>query len=181
MTRTFLLALSTVVCWGGLAASAHHSFAATYDEARTVQIEGKPRQRAPLAPRRGKRAHEVIGRRVGGVAEPAELAGNRRGQQAQIQRPAFQRPLERQQAGNLRTKLRFATRRRQLLHGPEAVAANQPGGMNHAVETAERAFRGDHSIAHLRRVGGVCPCSKSVRWVADEAVELPAPGVVHGG
>jgi hypothetical protein len=41
MTRTFLLALSAAVCWGGLAASAHHSFAATYDEARTVQIEGK--------------------------------------------------------------------------------------------------------------------------------------------
>jgi hypothetical protein len=23
-------------------------------------------------------------------------------------------------------------------------------------------------------VGGVCPCSKSVRWIADEKVELPA-------
>ena len=41
MKRTFLLALSTAVCWGGLAASAHHSFAATYDEASTVRIEGR--------------------------------------------------------------------------------------------------------------------------------------------
>jgi hypothetical protein len=41
MTRTFLLALSITACWGGLAASAHHSFAATYDEARTVKLEGK--------------------------------------------------------------------------------------------------------------------------------------------
>ncbi|MCB1007372.1 MAG: phenylacetate-CoA oxygenase subunit PaaI [Acidobacteria bacterium] len=30
-------------------------------------------------------------------------------------------------------------------------------------------------MPQLRRVGGVCPCSRAVRWVADEAVELPAP------
>ena len=45
-------------------------------------------------------------------------------------------------------------------------------------KTAEEAQK---FMPQLRRVGGVCPCSKSVRWVADEAVELPAPGVVHGG
>jgi hypothetical protein len=32
-------------------------------------------------------------------------------------------------------------------------------------------------MPQLRRVGGVCPCSKSVRWVADEQIELPAPAV----
>ena len=48
--------------------------------------------------------------------------------------------------------------------------------------------RGERSVEEaqkfmpqLRRVGGVCPCAKSVRWVADEAVELPEPGTVHGG
>jgi 1,2-phenylacetyl-CoA epoxidase catalytic subunit len=39
----------------------------------------------------------------------------------------------------------------------------------------------EQAVSHmptLRRVGGVCPCSKSVRWVVDE----PAPGAaVHGG
>ena len=41
--------------------------------------------------------------------------------------------------------------------------------------------RGEKSAAEaqkfmpqLRRVGGVCPCSKAVRWVADAGVELPA-------
>ncbi len=33
-----------------------------------------------------------------------------------------------------------------------------------------------HRMPQLRRVGGVCPCSRSVRWVADEAVELPVAG-----
>lgn len=37
--------------------------------------------------------------------------------------------------------------------------------------TAEEASR---KMPQLRRVGGVCPCSRAVRWVADEAVELPA-------
>ena len=32
-------------------------------------------------------------------------------------------------------------------------------------------------MPQLRRVGGVCPCSKSVRWVADEAIELPGSAV----
>ena len=36
-------------------------------------------------------------------------------------------------------------------------------------------------MPQLRRVGGVCPCSKSVRWVADEAIELPERSTVHGG
>lgn len=31
-------------------------------------------------------------------------------------------------------------------------------------------------MPQLRRVGGVCPCSRSVRWVADEAIELPVAG-----
>lgn len=38
-------------------------------------------------------------------------------------------------------------------------------------KSAEEAQR---AMPQLRRVGGVCPCSKSVRWVADEAIELPA-------
>jgi len=37
--------------------------------------------------------------------------------------------------------------------------------------TAEEASR---QMPTLRRVGGVCPCSRAVRWVADESVELPA-------
>jgi 1,2-phenylacetyl-CoA epoxidase catalytic subunit len=37
--------------------------------------------------------------------------------------------------------------------------------------TAEEASR---QMPQLRRVGGVCPCSRAVRWVADESVELPA-------
>lgn len=45
-------------------------------------------------------------------------------------------------------------------------------------KTAEEAQK---FMPQLRRVGGVCPCSKAVRWVADEAIEMPAPGVVHGG
>lgn len=28
-------------------------------------------------------------------------------------------------------------------------------------------------MPQLRRVGGVCPCSKGLRWIADEAIELP--------
>lgn len=38
-------------------------------------------------------------------------------------------------------------------------------------------------MPELRRVGGVCPCSKSVRWVADEIQppEPPRPDTVHGG
>jgi len=45
-------------------------------------------------------------------------------------------------------------------------------------KTADQAQK---QMPQLRRVGGVCPCSKSVRWVAEEQVELPANGVVHGG
>jgi len=41
-------------------------------------------------------------------------------------------------------------------------------------KTAEEAGR---SMPQLRRVGGVCPCSRAVRWVADESVELPAGAV----
>jgi hypothetical protein len=40
MKRT-LLALTVALMAAGLSASAHHSFAATYDEATTVKIEGK--------------------------------------------------------------------------------------------------------------------------------------------
>lgn len=38
-------------------------------------------------------------------------------------------------------------------------------------KSAEEASR---QMPQLRRVGGVCPCSRAVRWVADEGVELPA-------
>jgi hypothetical protein len=45
-------------------------------------------------------------------------------------------------------------------------------------KTADQAQK---QMPQLRRVGGVCPCAKSVRWVAEEQVELPSTGVVHGG
>ena len=38
-------------------------------------------------------------------------------------------------------------------------------------KSAEEASR---RMPALRRVGGVCPCSRAVRWVAGEGVELPA-------
>ena len=38
-------------------------------------------------------------------------------------------------------------------------------------KSAEEASR---QMPQLRRVGGVCPCSRAVRWVAEESVELPA-------
>jgi len=41
MKATLLVVLTIVVIAGGLTARAHHSFAATYDEARSVTIEGK--------------------------------------------------------------------------------------------------------------------------------------------
>jgi 1,2-phenylacetyl-CoA epoxidase catalytic subunit len=49
------------------------------------------------------------------------------------------------------------------------------------VDQLRRVARGEttpeqaqKTMPQLRRVGGVCPCSRAVRWVADEAVELPA-------
>lgn len=52
------------------------------------------------------------------------------------------------------------------------------------VENVTAVARGEKTIEQaqkfmpqLRRVGGVCPCSKSVRWLADEAIELPHPTV----
>jgi len=41
MNGRLLVALTIAVIAGGLTARAHHSFAATYDEAKTVKIEGK--------------------------------------------------------------------------------------------------------------------------------------------
>ncbi|MEO8277166.1 MAG: Phenylacetic acid catabolic protein [Thermoanaerobaculia bacterium] len=48
------------------------------------------------------------------------------------------------------------------------------------VENLSAVDRGEKTIdeaqkfmPQLRRVGGVCPCSKSVRWVAEESIELP--------
>src|SRR5687768_18611653 len=41
MKATLLLVLTITVIAGGLTARAHHSFAATYDEAKTIKIEGK--------------------------------------------------------------------------------------------------------------------------------------------
>ncbi|MGE0640649.1 MAG: Phenylacetic acid catabolic protein [Thermoanaerobaculia bacterium] len=44
-----------------------------------------------------------------------------------------------------------------------------------AVENGEKSVEeAQRFMPQLRRVGGVCPCSKSVRWVADEAIEMPA-------
>jgi hypothetical protein len=52
------------------------------------------------------------------------------------------------------------------------------------VENLTAVARGEKTVEaaqkfmpQLRRVGGVCPCSKSVRWVADETIELPASAV----
>lgn len=54
------------------------------------------------------------------------------------------------------------------------------------VESLRAVARGDRSAEEaqkqmpaLRRVGGVCPCSKSVRWVAEEAVESPISGAAR--
>ncbi len=44
------------------------------------------------------------------------------------------------------------------------------GAIARGEKTAEEAQK---TMPQLRRVGGVCPCSKSVRWVADERIELP--------
>ncbi|HSM14541.1 MAG TPA: Phenylacetic acid catabolic protein, partial [Thermoanaerobaculia bacterium] len=56
------------------------------------------------------------------------------------------------------------------------------------VESLRAVARGDKTaeeaqkfMPQLRRVGGVCPCSRAVRWVADEAIELPEGSAVHGG
>ena len=53
------------------------------------------------------------------------------------------------------------------------------------VENLQAVARGEKTVEaaqkfmpQLRRVGGVCPCSKSVRWVVDEAIELPASPAV---
>lgn len=43
-----------------------------------------------------------------------------------------------------------------------------------AVERGEKSpEQAQKQMPQLRRVGGVCPCSRAVRWVADEAIELP--------
>ena len=43
-----------------------------------------------------------------------------------------------------------------------------------AVERGERSpEQAQKQMPQLRRVGGVCPCSRAVRWVAEEAIELP--------
>jgi len=41
MTRTWLVALTVMLIATGVTARAHHSFASTYDESKTVKIEGK--------------------------------------------------------------------------------------------------------------------------------------------
>jgi Family of unknown function (DUF6152) len=41
MKARLLLMLTMMMVAGGLTARAHHSFASTYDEARTVKVEGK--------------------------------------------------------------------------------------------------------------------------------------------
>lgn len=41
MKRTLVVVLAVGLLWCGVAAGAHHSFAATYDETRTIKIEGK--------------------------------------------------------------------------------------------------------------------------------------------
>ena len=50
--------------------------------------------------------------------------------------------------------------------------------MTSAVARGEKtADEAQKTMPQLRRVGGVCPCSKSVRWVAEEAIELPGSAV----
>ena len=41
MKRKLVVVLAVGVMWCGVAARAHHSFAATYDETKTIKIEGK--------------------------------------------------------------------------------------------------------------------------------------------
>jgi hypothetical protein len=41
MHGRLLVALTTILIAGGVAARAHHSFASTYDETKTVKVEGK--------------------------------------------------------------------------------------------------------------------------------------------
>ena len=59
-------------------------------------------------------------------------------------------------------------------HLPDAYRASRD--FRHYVEQAEKLDAGEVTLKEavsampgLRRVGGVCPCSKSVRWVAGEA------------
>ena len=61
-------------------------------------------------------------------------------------------------------------------HLPDAYRASRD--FRHFVEQAEKLAAGEVTLREavsampdLRRVGGVCPCSRSVRWVADS----PAP------
>ena len=70
-------------------------------------------------------------------------------------------------------------------HLPDAYRASRD--FRHFVEQAEKLAAGEATLREvvsampdLRRVGGVCPCSKSVRWVADTP-ELGAGVAADGG
>jgi 1,2-phenylacetyl-CoA epoxidase catalytic subunit len=70
-------------------------------------------------------------------------------------------------------------------HLPDAYRASRD--FRHYVEQAQRLAAGEATLREavsampdLRRVGGVCPCSKSVRWVA-EAPQAGAAAPGEGG
>ena len=71
-------------------------------------------------------------------------------------------------------------------HLPEPYLASRD--MSVYVSTLREVAAGTLAPEHasrrmpsLKRVGGVCPCSKSVRWIVDEPEPLPANGKSSGG
>jgi benzoyl-CoA 2,3-dioxygenase component B len=81
---------------------------------------------------------------------------------------------------------RFATLEEYLAHLtrtlPDGYRATRD--FQDFVENLQAIAKGEKSVdeaqkfmPQLRRVGGVCPCSKSVRWVAEETIELPGSAV----
>jgi len=47
-------------------------------------------------------------------------------------------------------------------------------GLREVAAGTKSADEVSRQMPQLRRVGGVCPCSRAVRWVAEESVELPS-------
>ena len=66
-------------------------------------------------------------------------------------------------------------------HLPEPYLASRD--MSAYVETLREVTAGtlapeqaSRRMPSLKRVGGVCPCSKSVRWIVEEPEAAPVPG-----
>lgn len=71
-------------------------------------------------------------------------------------------------------------------HLPESYLANRD--FKDFVQTLKKVCDGEmtaddgaRQMPALRRVGGSCPCSKSVRWVRDEPMADESEATVHGG